>query len=86
MLIPPPATTRLYKRINDLAKMFRPIICGWINYYGWYHKSALSRALMHLDLRTQELGPLRVLAGCPAFEPPSKFASNSRLSSSSRFR
>jgi RNA-directed DNA polymerase len=42
---------RIDKRIDDLAKMFNPIIRGWINYYGRYHKSALSRALMHLDLR-----------------------------------
>jgi hypothetical protein len=34
-----------------LAKIFNPIIRGWIMYYGRYHKSALSRALMHLDLR-----------------------------------
>src|SRR5208283_1042672 len=38
---------RIDKRIDDLAKMFNPIIRGWINYYGRYHKSALSRALMH---------------------------------------
>ncbi|MEK1851533.1 MAG: group II intron maturase-specific domain-containing protein [Phyllobacterium sp.] len=38
-------------RIDDLAKMFNPIIRGWMNYYRRYHKSALSRALMHLDLR-----------------------------------
>ena len=42
---------RIDKRIDDLAKMFNPIIRGWINYYGRYHKSALSRALMHLDIR-----------------------------------
>src|ERR1700693_464804 len=36
---------RIDKRIDDLAKMFNPIIRGWINYYGCYHKSALSRAL-----------------------------------------
>jgi group II intron reverse transcriptase/maturase len=42
---------RIDKRIDDLAKMFNPIIRGWINYYGRYHKSALSRALKHLDLR-----------------------------------
>jgi RNA-directed DNA polymerase len=42
---------RIDKRIDDLAKMFNPVIRGWINYYGCYHKSALSRALMHLDLR-----------------------------------
>jgi hypothetical protein len=42
---------RIDKRIDDLAKIFNPIIRGWIMYYGRYHKSALSRALMHLDLR-----------------------------------
>ena len=42
---------RIDKRINDLAKMFNPILRGWMNYYGRYHKAALSRALMHLDLR-----------------------------------
>jgi hypothetical protein len=42
---------RIDKRIDDLAKIFNPIIRGWVMYYGRYHKSALSRALMHLDLR-----------------------------------
>jgi len=42
---------RIDKRVDDLAKIFNPIIRGWIMYYGRYHKSALSRVLMHLDLR-----------------------------------
>jgi len=41
---------RIDKRIDDLAKIFNPIIRGWIMYYGRYHKSTLSRVLMHLDL------------------------------------
>jgi RNA-directed DNA polymerase len=41
---------RIDKRIDELAKIFNPIIRGWIMYYGRYHKSALSRVLMHLDL------------------------------------
>ena len=38
------------KRIDDLARMFNPMIRGWITYYGRYYKSALSPTLMHLDL------------------------------------
>ncbi|TDQ33802.1 group II intron maturase-specific domain-containing protein [Phyllobacterium brassicacearum] len=28
---------RIDKRINDLAKIFNPILRGWMNYYGRYH-------------------------------------------------
>ncbi|WP_446479848.1 group II intron maturase-specific domain-containing protein [Bradyrhizobium glycinis] len=31
------------KRIDDLARMFNPIIRGWMNYYGRYYESALYR-------------------------------------------
>ncbi len=41
---------RIDKRIDDLARMFNPIIRGWITYYGRYYKSAVFPALMHLDL------------------------------------
>ena len=41
---------RIDKRIDDLARIFNPIIRGWITYYGRYYKSALFPALMHLDL------------------------------------
>ena len=37
------------KSINDLARMFRPIIRGWINYYGKYYKSKLYSILRHID-------------------------------------
>ena len=40
---------RIDKRIDDLARMFNPIIRGWINYYGRYYKSALYPTLCHLD-------------------------------------
>lgn len=29
------------KTLEDISRMFNPILCGWINYYGRYYKSAL---------------------------------------------
>jgi group II intron reverse transcriptase/maturase len=40
---------RVDKRIDDLARMFNPVIRGWIQYYGRYYKSALYPTLRHLD-------------------------------------
>jgi len=37
------------KDLEDLARMFRAIIQGWINYYGAFYKSALYPTLQHLD-------------------------------------
>ena len=37
------------KRIDDLVRMFNPVIRGWLNYYGRYYKSALYPTLVHLD-------------------------------------
>jgi RNA-directed DNA polymerase len=42
---------RIDKRVDDLARMFNPMIRGWINYYGRYYKSALSPTLRSLDRR-----------------------------------
>ena len=39
------------KRINDLARMFNPVIRGWITYYGGYFKSALYPIFRYLDRR-----------------------------------
>ncbi len=39
------------KSLEDLARMFNPIIQGWINYYGKYYKSALFPTLLCLDRR-----------------------------------
>jgi RNA-directed DNA polymerase len=38
------------KTIEDLSRMFNPVIRGWINYYGRFHKSGLYTALDHLNL------------------------------------
>ena len=37
------------KSLEDLSRMFNPILRGWINYYGRFYKSALYPTLRHLD-------------------------------------
>lgn len=39
------------KHLEDLARMFNPIIRGWISYYGRFYKSALYPTLRCLDRR-----------------------------------
>jgi RNA-directed DNA polymerase len=39
------------KKLEDLARMFNPIIQGWINYYSRYYKSALYPTLKSLERR-----------------------------------
>jgi RNA-directed DNA polymerase len=33
--------------LKDIAKLFNPVLRGWINYYGKYYPSKLSYALQH---------------------------------------
>jgi hypothetical protein len=42
---------RIDKQVDDLARMFNPVIQGWINYYGRFYKSALYPTLRYLDRR-----------------------------------
>jgi len=37
------------KSLEDLSRMFNPIVRGWINYYGRFYKSALYPILRQLD-------------------------------------
>lgn len=37
------------KSLEDLARMFNPVIQGWINYYASFYKSALYPTLRHID-------------------------------------
>ena len=37
------------KSLEDLSKMFSPVVRGWINYYGNFYKSALYPTLRHLN-------------------------------------
>ncbi len=38
------------KSIEDLARMFNPVVQGWINYYASFYKAALYPTLRHVDL------------------------------------
>jgi RNA-directed DNA polymerase len=40
---------RTDKALDDLARMFNPVLRGWLNYYGSYHRSALSPIFQHLN-------------------------------------
>jgi hypothetical protein len=40
---------RVDRWIDDLARMFNPIVRGWITYYGRYYKSALYPTLRYLN-------------------------------------
>jgi RNA-directed DNA polymerase len=35
--------------IDDLSRMFNPVVRGWINYYGCFYKSQLYSVLRHMD-------------------------------------
>lgn len=37
------------KNLEDLSRMFNPILRGWINYYGHFYKSELYSVLRHMD-------------------------------------
>lgn len=37
------------KSLEDLSRMFSPIVRGWINYYGSFYKSALYPTMRHLN-------------------------------------
>jgi RNA-directed DNA polymerase len=41
--------SRSDKSLDDLARMFDPVLCGWINYYGSYYRSALHPVFRHLN-------------------------------------
>ncbi len=35
--------------LEDIARQFNPVLLGWINYYGRYHRSALYSVLTHFN-------------------------------------
>ncbi|MGZ6236796.1 MAG: group II intron maturase-specific domain-containing protein [Syntrophales bacterium] len=37
------------KSLDELAQMVNPVLRGWINYYGYFHRSALYRTFRHLN-------------------------------------
>ena len=42
------------KSLNDLSRMFNPIIRGWVNYYGQFYKSALYPIFNQLNIALQK--------------------------------
>ena len=58
--------SRVDKRIDDLARMFNPIIRGWLTYYGRYYPSALYPTLKYLDGRLAPLGAGEIQASAAA--------------------
>jgi RNA-directed DNA polymerase len=40
---------RTDKALDDLARIFNPVLRGWLNYYGSYHRSALYPTFHHLN-------------------------------------
>lgn len=37
------------KQIDDLSRMFDPVLRGWLNYYGRFHSSAMDAVWKHVD-------------------------------------
>jgi RNA-directed DNA polymerase len=37
------------KTLEDLSRMFNPVVRGWIQYYGRFYKSALYPVLRHMN-------------------------------------
>ena len=37
------------KTLEDLSRMFNPVIRGWVNYYGRFYKSEMYSVLRHMD-------------------------------------
>ena len=37
------------KTLEDLSRMFNPVIRGWVNYYGRFYKTELYKVLRHMD-------------------------------------
>ena len=37
------------KSIEDLSRMFNPIVRGWLQYYGRYYRSAMYPSMRQLD-------------------------------------
>jgi RNA-directed DNA polymerase len=56
------------KTLTDLARIFNPIIQGWINYYGRFYRSVLKKVLRRINtyLVRWAQGKYKRLRRCPA--------------------
>jgi RNA-directed DNA polymerase len=43
------ASTRNNQRLEDLAQLVNPVVCGWMNYYGRFYRSKCVQVLRHLN-------------------------------------
>lgn len=43
------ASTRNNQRLEDLARVVNPVVCGWMNYYGRFYRSRCVQVLRHLN-------------------------------------
>ena len=55
------------KSIEDLSRMFNPIIRGWLQYYGRFYRSALYPPMRQLDRSLGPLGRSEVQEAAQAF-------------------
>ena len=53
------------KTLTDLARIFNPIIQGWINYYGRFYRSVLAKVLRRINAYLGGWGPMQVQAAAP---------------------
>ena len=57
------------KTLTDLARMFNPIIQGWINYYGRFYRSVLIRSSRHINAYLVRWAQCQVQAAAPPPRP-----------------
>ncbi|MDA8306092.1 MAG: hypothetical protein M0Z81_04605 [Deltaproteobacteria bacterium] len=41
---------RAHLGLTQIARMFNPVLRGWLNYYGRFHPTAMAPVLRHFDL------------------------------------
>src|SRR5262249_45304360 len=54
------------KSIEDLSRMFNPIIRGWLNYYGRFYRSAVYLSLLQLDKALARWGVTEIQETSPS--------------------
>ena len=68
---------RTDKSLIDLARMFNPVLRGWIQYYGSFCRSALYPVFRSLDRALRQMGDAQVQATAPPSAPRDPLARTS---------